>query len=358
LWRRQGAELQLDYGDSEVLRLDDRNGTIELVLDLLRTGSRTCAELAFTVGAPITEVEQLIDVLELHRLVVDDDQTARFDAFDRHSAARSFFFPHATRDLAAHDMLDRLHAAHVMLLGANDINTEVAAQLARLGVGRLTVADPHSSATIDSWHRVRVGHQSHEMSGTRRVTTRASTIGPGTRTTEVREPISDEAALGELIDRDRPHVLVADLRNAASADPWLNVCCVGRAVPFASASVGQSHALVYSVDPGTSACVACVTLGSAAAQDATAVRVVYERPSASRCIPPVSAMLGSLLVLEVLRYVTGYEPPAYAGQPMRVELTAGGAMHRLTWRRNPSCPVCCGAPIRVLDPGTAKSMVV
>jgi molybdopterin/thiamine biosynthesis adenylyltransferase len=339
-WQRHGSQLRLVYGDRELLRLDDRNGTIELVLDLMRTGSRTSAELAFTAGAPVTVVEQLIDVLDHHRLLVDEDRTAGFDAVDRHSEARPFFAPHATLHVATDDMLDRMHAAHIMLLGAHDINLEVAEQLASLSVGRLTVADRNSYATIDSAFRPGVGLPSHDTSDVRRVAARASTIDPTVRAIDVPEPIVDAAALGELLDRDRPDVLVVDVGQAPSATPWLNACCVERKVPFAGASLGQPGALVYSVDPGRSACVACVTSGSAASQDARAVRIAHERPHAARCIAPVSGLLGSLLVLEVLRYVTGYEPPAYAGQPMRIDMTAGGAMHRLTWRRNPSCRVC------------------
>jgi molybdopterin/thiamine biosynthesis adenylyltransferase len=353
-WRRYGAELRLVYGDRELVRLDDRNGTIELVLDLMRTGSRTPAELAFTAGAPLTVVEQLLDLLDLHRLLVDDDQTGGFDAFDRHSEAQPFFSPHATLHVAAHDMLDRMHAAHILLLGAHDINLEVAEQLASLGVGRLTVADRHSYATIDSAYQPRVEHPSPGTNDVRRVAARASTIDPTVRAIDVREPIVDAAALGELLDRDRPDVLVADLGQAPSATPWLNACCVERKVPFSCASCGQAGALDYSVDPGHSACVACVTSGSAASQDAWAVRVAYERPHAARCIPPVSGILGSLLVLEVLRYVTGYEPPAYAGQPMRIDMTAGGAMHRLTWRRNPSCTVCRDATVPDLESPSAQ----
>jgi molybdopterin/thiamine biosynthesis adenylyltransferase len=357
-WRRHGADLTLVYGDRELLRLDDRDGTIELVLDLLRTGSRTSAELAFTAGVPLTAVEQLMDVLDLHRLLVDDDQPGRFDAFDRHREARSFFFPHATLHVGTHDMLDRMHAAHILLLGARDINLEVAAQLASLGVGQLTVADPHSYATIDGGYCLRVGHPRHDTSDVRRIAARVSAIDPTVRAIDVHEPIADAAALGELLDRERPNVLVADLGQAASATPWLNTCCVERKVPFACASFGEAGALIYSVDPGHSACLACVTSGSAATQDAHAIRVVYERPHAAHCIPPVSGMLGSLLVLEVLRYVTAYEPPAYAGQPMRIDMTAGGAMHRLTWRRSQLCTVCRDAAVRGLDAPAVKPITL
>jgi molybdopterin/thiamine biosynthesis adenylyltransferase len=346
VWRRDGAELRLTYGDREVLCLDDRNGMFELVLDLLRTGSRTPAELAFTAGASLTMVEQLIDVLDLHRLLVDNDQSARFDAFDRRGEAGSFFVPHATLQVTTHAMLERMRTAHVLLLGAHDINREVLAQLTGLGVGRLTVADPHAPTTISGGHRLRVGRVAQEMTNPADVAARAPATDRTVRAVGVREPVADAVTLGKLVDRDRPDILVADLCHAAAADPWLNACCVARALPFASASYAQAGALIYSVDPGRSACVGCVTGAAAAMQDLAAVRAVFERPDTTHRIPPIAGLLASLLVLEVLRYVTGYEPPAYAGQPMRVDVTAGGTLHRLTWRRNQSCTVCRDTDIR------------
>ncbi|HEY7174843.1 MAG TPA: ThiF family adenylyltransferase [Micromonosporaceae bacterium] len=353
-WRRRGADLTLVYGDRELLRIDDRNGTIELVLDLMRAGSRTSAELAFTAGAPLIAVEQLIETLDLHRLLVDDDYGGRFDAFDRHGEARSFFVPHATMQVAVHDMLERVHAAHILLLGANDVNLEVASQLARLGVGHLTVADPRSYATVNGTPYPRVVRGSPDEGDGRRVATRVSAIDPSVQTIDVREPIADATALGKLFGRDRPDVLVADLGVAASAAPWLNACCVTQGVPFTAASVGHAGALVYSVDPGRSACVACVTSASTGTQDVRAIRAAHERPIAGHFIPPISGTLASLLVLEVLRYITGYEPPAYAGQPICVDMTAGGAMHRLTWRRNETCAVCREATVGGVESAHAR----
>jgi hypothetical protein len=115
---------------------------------------------------------------------------------------------------------------------------------------------------------------------------------------------------------------------------------VNQRVPLVGAALGQAGALVHSVDPGRSACTACVTSGHSKAQDAYVTRLLHEQPSPALRVPPAAAILGSLVVLEVLRYVTGFEPPAYAGQPMHVEFGAGGMMRRLTWRRDPACLVC------------------
>jgi molybdopterin/thiamine biosynthesis adenylyltransferase len=354
-WRRRGAELNLVYGAREQLRLDDRDGTVELLLDLLRTGRRTPGELAFTVGTPIAAVEQLIGVLDQHRLLVDDDRARRVgDFLDRHAVANSFFVPHATLEVAAYDMLERMHVAHVLVLGVGEVGIEVAAQLTALGVGQLTVADARLGGGGDIPGPVLAQRSGDDMSVVQRVVARAGTINPSVLVVGVEGAVSDAAMLGALLDRHGPDVLVADLGRAGGVDLRVNASCVDRLVPFTCASIGQTGALIYSVDPGHSACLACVCSGPAAAQDARAVSVLYERPSPALCIPPVAGLVSSLVVLEVLRYVTGFEPPAYANQPMHIEFAAGGSMHRLAWRRDRSCPACCRAAVRIpsiVDPG-------
>jgi molybdopterin-synthase adenylyltransferase len=349
-WRRHGAELRLVHGAREHLRLDDRNGTVELVLDLLRAGSRTPAELAITVGTPLITVEHLLDVLDRHRLLVDDDRANRFRDFDEVlSSAGSFFAPHATLGLAAHDMLGRLRAAHVLMVGVGGINAEVATQLAGLGVGQLTVAAARPRDPSDAAWSVPRQRLSDHANDAGPFVARVAAIDPTVQVVAADVSVGGAPTLGALLDRQSPDIVVADLGRAVSADAWVNASCVERGVSLVSAAIGENGAVVYSVDADRSACVACVTAGPAAAQDSRAVRVLYERPSPALCVPPVSGLVGSLVVFEVLRYITGYEPPAYANQPMHVELAAGGAMRRLTWRRDPSCPVCGQASTRMLS---------
>jgi molybdopterin/thiamine biosynthesis adenylyltransferase len=348
-WRRHGVELRLIHEAREQLRLDDRNGTLELVLDLLRTGSRTPAELARTAGAALASVDHLLDVLDRHRLLVDDCRVSRTrDGDDVHGGAGMFFAPYATLRVSGHDMVERLRAAHVLLLGVGRINLEVASQLAELGIGRLTVADArpvdHGAARL----RVPMHRLFDEPTAAARVIARVTAIDPTVQIVSLGSSVSDPIDLGTVLDRQGPDIVVADLGRAASGDEWVNASCVERGVPLASAVVGQSGALVYSVDAGRTACVACMTAGAAVTQDPRAVRLASERPNPAHLIPPMYGMLGSLVALEVLRYVTGYEPPAYADHPTHVELTAGGAMTRLTWRRNSSCAVCGDAIARPL----------
>ena len=140
-------------------------------------------------------------------------------------------------------------------------------------------------------------------------------------------PVSGGSALGDMVGAD-------------GVDMWVNAACVAAGLPFVRAIIGANSAAVYSVEPGRSGCVACMASGSASGQAPTVVRLLNERPGGGLHIGPVAGLLGSLVAIEAMRYLTGFEPPAYAGQPIHVEINSGGGLRRLGWERSPSCPVC------------------
>jgi hypothetical protein len=109
--------------------------------------------------------------------------------------------------------------------------------------------------------------------------------------------------------------------------------------------VGPASATVYSVDPGRSGCVACLASGSASGQTPAVMSWLNQRPGGGLRIAPMAGLLGSLVAFEALRFLTGFEPPAYAGQPVHVDIGSGGVLRRLGWQRSLTCPVC-----RTADP--------
>ena len=61
----------------------------------------------------------------------------------------------------------------------------------------------------------------------------------------------------------------------------------------------------------------------------------------NRGIGPVAGLLGALCAFEVLRYLTRFEPPAYAGRTVRIDFAAGCAVQvGEPAPRDPACPVC------------------
>ncbi len=137
-------------------------------------------------------------------------------------------------------------------------------------------------------------------------------------------------------------------------DAWVNQACVPAGVPFVRGGMWVTQGVVWSVDPGRSPCVNCRSVGEDRAApdpgvadldaELATVRLHATRPRTNRGIGPVAGLLGALAAFEVVRYLTGFEPPAYAGRPMMIDFAAGCAMHHTSWSRDPGCTVCAAAP--------------
>ncbi len=420
-WERSGAELRLVRDAQEQLRLDDPDGMVELLLDLLYKGSRTPPELAEVVGVPVAAVDRVVDVLDRHRLLVDDERAGRIgaDARDRYADNLAFFDPYATLALGREDMLERLRTSHVLLLGLGGVNMTAAAQLCGLGVDRLTVVDAGTIGARDLGWQPFARSRDVGTPTVRRAAAWLREAEPSLHVDAVDSAVTGVSALAAMLDRYCPDLVVVDavapvmpgpvgrpvipgpvgrpvmagpaggsaLHGSAAhgstlhgsavhgamlhgspvpgalpgfaiggpvgggpalgdviggdgVDVWVNAACVAAGLPFVRAIIGAASAAVYSVDPGRSGCVACMASGSASAQAPAVMRLVSERPGGGLHIGPVAGLLGSLVAFEAMRYLTGFEPPAYAGQPVQVEIHSGGGLRRLGWERSPSCPVC------------------
>jgi molybdopterin/thiamine biosynthesis adenylyltransferase len=366
-WERSGAELRLVRDGLEHVRLDDPDGMLELLLDLLCKGSRTPPELAEVVGVPVAAVDRVVDILDRYRLLVDDERTGRIgaDTRDRYADNLAFFEPYATLALGREDMLERLRTAHVLLLGLGGVNMTVAAQLCGLGVDRLTVVDTGTIVARDLGWQPLARSRDVGARTVRRAAAWLRDTEPALHVDAVDAPVTSASTLAAMLDRYCPDLVIVDaagLTAGPPADPgsgpnlgpslggdgvdtWVNAACVAAGLPFVRAVVGPASATVYSVDPGRSGCVACLASGSASGQTPAVMRWLNERPGGGLRIAPMAGLLGSLVTFEALRFLTGFEPPAYAGQPVHVDIGSGGTLRRLGWQRSLTCRVC-----RTADP--------
>jgi len=341
VWERHGAELSLIYDAREQARIDDPDGVVELLLDLMRKGRRTPPELAEVVGMPIDTLDRVVGMLDGHRLLVDDDRAGRIavDSSDRYADTLAFFERYATLSVGREDMQERMQTAHVLVLGLGGVNATVVGHLCGFGVDRLTLVDSGSIGMRDLARQHLARWRDVGARTARRAAVWVRDIDPSMQVDAVDSGLSGGAALGSILDRYCPDILVADVDGSVDVDTWVNAACVAAGIPFVRAAIKHSTAMVYSVDPGRSACVACVT-GPAAAQSAEAIRLLRERPGTGLSIGPIAGMVASASALEILRYITGFEPPAYSGAPVRIEVGAGVDMRPLPWRRDPSCRAC------------------
>jgi molybdopterin/thiamine biosynthesis adenylyltransferase len=362
-WERSGAELRLVRDGREPVRLDDPDGTLELLLDLLYKGSRTPPELAEVVGVPVAAVDRAVDILDRYRLLVDDERTGRIgaDTRDRYADNLAFFEPYATLALGREDMLERLRSAHVLLLGLGGVNMTVAAQLCGLGVDRVTVVDSGTIVARDLGWQPLARSRDVGVPTVRRAAAWLRDTEPALHVDAVDAPVTSASTLAATLDRYCPDLVIVDAAGP-SADPnggsragptlggdgvdtWVNAACVAAGLPFVRAVVGPASATVYSVDPGRSGCVACLASGPASGQTPAVMSWLNQRPGSGLRVAPMAGLLGSLVAFEALRFLTGFEPPAYAGQPVHVDIGSGGVLRRLGWQRSLTCPVC-----RTADP--------
>jgi molybdopterin/thiamine biosynthesis adenylyltransferase len=148
----------------------------------------------------------------------------------------------------------------------------------------------------------------------------------------------------------------ADLVVSAIDDPdevdlWVNEACVGAGVPFIRGGLSYVQGLYWSVDPGRSACRRCLELYRATLEEEVDRPVVaWERVLRSarvnRGIGPVAQLLGALVAMEALRYLTAIVPPVSAGCYQLVDFSGDCSISADPWPRDPDCPVCATAPVR------------
>jgi molybdopterin/thiamine biosynthesis adenylyltransferase len=358
VWRRDGDDLLIVFDPRECLRIPDRGGQIEQLLVLLREGSRTPAELATALGAaatgePVTESDVLtaLEVLDEHRLIESVERAARFsdDERERYFSNLAFFEPPASLATSAAEYQQRLRDAHVLVLGAGGLNSNTIPHLCGLGIGALTIVDRDA---VESRNFARQYLYRWSQLGDVKATAAADWVrefDPTIKVTAQQLEIDGPDTIAMLLDQHRPDVVMDGVDRPDGIDLWVSDACVRAGVPMVRGGMSVTTGGVWSVDPGRSACRRCLLLarGTADPEDLLGQQILdlyATRTRANRGIGPVAGLLGSLSAFEVLRYLTGFEPPAYAGTTLQIDFAHGCATSSLDWQRHPECPSCASAP--------------
>jgi molybdopterin-synthase adenylyltransferase len=144
-------------------------------------------------------------------------------------------------------------------------------------------------------------------------------------------------------------LLVSAIDDPDEVDLWVNEACVEAGVPFIRGGLAYMQGLYWSVDPGTSACRHCLELHRAGLErDVDLPLVTWKRvmtgERVNRGIGPVAQLLGSLVAMEALRYLTGIVAPVSAGTYRLVDFSGDCSTSSDPWPKDPDCPVCAKAP--------------
>ncbi|MPZ25411.1 MAG: hypothetical protein GEV12_02920 [Micromonosporaceae bacterium] len=358
VWQRDGEQLRVVYDIRDYFLLADPDRTVETLLELLREGGRTVAELADVfaergVPVPVDDLAAAVELFDSHGLLEDEQRLGRLDQPERERffSNLAFFESFASLARSREDFQQTLRDAHVLVLGTGGLNSNTIPHLCGLGVGRLTLLDRD---TVELRNFARQYLYRHHDIGARKVLLAAEWVrgfDPAIKVEALDAGVDSAAQVGELLDRLAPDVVMSGIDSPPEVDDWVDAGCVSRGVPYVRGGMWVTQGLVWSVEPGVSACRACGRTGGDR-PDATpeagpvanegAVFALYaDKPRTNRGIGPVAGLLGALCAFEVLRYLTRFEPPAYAGRPIIIDFANGCAIRQDDpWLPAPDCPQC------------------
>jgi molybdopterin/thiamine biosynthesis adenylyltransferase len=356
VWERVGDELRLVYDRRDQLLIADPDGAVEALLELLREGGRTVSELATALRIEPAGVANAIAEFDACGLLEDGERLGALSAGDaeRYFSNLLFFESFASMGHSREDFQRALREAHVLVLGTGGLNSNTLPHLCGLGVGRLTLLDrdvvmPRNFARqfLYRWDDIGAAKVDRAADWVR-------AFDPNIQVSAIQRAVDGPDCLVDLLDRVRPDVVAAGIDAPDEVDKWVNAACVGAGVPYVRGGMYVTEGLVWSVAPGNSACLRCVPdiVEDAAVVDqlvgddselehAVAGLALHRtKPRTNRGIGPVAGLLGALGAFEILRYLTGFESPVYAGRPLSIDFAAGCAMRQTEWRRDPACVVC------------------
>jgi molybdopterin/thiamine biosynthesis adenylyltransferase len=337
------------------VELVDPTGQVRRLLELLTEGSRDVEELLaeLRAGWPELTLGDLVAALtDLDELGWLDDAAAggRLSEHERERYFSNLAFFDAFTDLHRHreDFQRRLTSARVVVLGAGGLGSAVLQSLAGLGVGSLLVVDQdtvelrnfarqftYTMADLGLPKAEQVARWLRAFDGTGSVEWRHARIGGP----------DDVTALLPGAD-----LLVSAIDQPPEVDLWVNRACVAAGVPFIRGGLSYLQGLYWSVQPGRSACRQCLeahrSRATGPAVDDLSGEQLLRSSQVNRAIGPVAQLLGGLVSMEALRYLTAVTAPVSAGCYRLVDVGGPCSTSADPWPRDPGCPVCATAPAR------------
>jgi molybdopterin-synthase adenylyltransferase len=351
-----GGSLLLSLDPRRRIELADPTGQVRALLVLLREGVRTPAALRATLAERWPDVDQseVDDALDfLDGLGWLEDAAAPRVLTDyqreRYFSNLAFFDAFTTLERGREDIQRRLIESHVVVLGAGGLGSSVIQNLVGLGVSTLTMLD---FDTVELHNFARQFTYTEAQRGLRKVEQVAAWL----HAFDSRVDVTAVNARVNGPDDVRALLPGADLVVSAIDDPdavdlWVNEACVGAGVPFVRGGLAYVQGLYWSVDPGRSACRQCLELhrerlGEGIDRPLVAWERVLQNERVNRGIGPVAQLLGSLVAMEALRYLTGIVEPVSAGTYQLVDFSGDCSITADAWPRDPTCTVCATAPRR------------
>lgn len=345
------------------MEIADPSGQVRALLILLREGTHTPAQLGAALAERWPAVEQrevdealaMLDGLGWLENVAAPVRLTDYER-ERYFSNLAFFDAFTTLQRDRECIQQQLIDSRVVVLGAGGLGSSVIQNLVGLGVTRMTLLDfdtvqLRNFARQFTYAETQLGRSKVEQVAAwlRAFDSRADVTAVHAR---VAGPDDVRGLLGGV------DLVVSAIDEPSEVDRWVNEACVGAGVPFIRGGLAYMQGLYWSVDPGRSACRQCLELHrTGGAQDGDARLVTWERVLGSepvnRGIGPVAQLLGSLVAMEAMRYLTGIVAPVSAGTYQLVDFSGDCSISADPWPADPGCAVCATAPRRTLGAHSA-----
>jgi molybdopterin/thiamine biosynthesis adenylyltransferase len=320
--------------------LSDPDGQVTALLDLL-DGTRGVATVGSDLRRQFPEltasdimdgITALDDAGLLEDAVATTGLTSRQQ--ERYASNLNFFSSYAHLGHSRFDYQDALRRSRVVLLGVGGVGSTLLYNLAGLGVGQVVALDCDEVELKNLSRQFLYDEGDVGQSKVERAATRVRKVNGEMDITAVDRRVAGPDDLANLLPG--ADLVLAVIDQPADVRQWINEACVAASVPFITGGIGVTRGAYWSVAPGVSGCMAC--------QRSSQRSLVDTDPSkrVNRAIGPAAGLVGSLIALEAVRYLTGFAPPVSAGRVWAIDLATGQTDIALAWERRPDCPVCSG----------------
>ncbi|MPZ84360.1 MAG: ThiF family adenylyltransferase [Actinophytocola sp.] len=348
-WESLGDDLILVRDPREALTLADPDGQVRALLEALREGPATAADLARALsqrGVELTEDEVsdgLAGLDSLGLLERPGERALGDPAVDaRQFSNLTFFASFATRGRSRAEFVRRLRESRVLVLGAGGVGSSIVQCLAGLGVGAMTLVDRDDVEPRNFARQFLYRHRDLGRSKVERAAEWVREYDPAIEVRPVDRWISGPADLADLTEG--VDIVVGGLDSEQGAHLWVNEAALRACVPFVGGGMQRTQFMYFSVDPGRSPCLLCDESDRPDPDEPTSAGVAQRLSRSLRfnnaLIGPIAMQLGSLIAYEALRYLTGFEPPRAAGTQVVLDMRTGLMPTWQPFARDPGCPAC------------------
>lgn len=338
------------------VELADPSGQVLALLQLLREGTRSPSELTTALARQWPDVTQqhVHEALsELDELGWLEDVSAPHLLSDyqreRYFSNLAFFDAFTTLQRSREDFQLRLIQSHVVLLGAGGLGSSVLQNLAGFGIGRVTLVDFDRVELKNLARQFTYGEAQIGLLKVEQVAEWVRSFNSQVHVEVINARIDSVEQVENLLgDAD---LVVHAIDQPDDIDLIVNEACVLHGVPMIRGGLAYTQGLYWSVAPGQGPCRQCLE-----AYRATLARgldaVVVEAPAVmraerpNRATGPIAQMLGALVSMEALRFLTGLAAPVAVGTYHLVDFSTDCSITTDGWPQDPACRICLSSGAR------------